>query len=58
MAFLNDPAWIAVIIAVLAIIVAILIARKQSNRKEVSYAIISNTLVLSIKEDIVGRVQV
>jgi hypothetical protein len=51
-----DPAWIAVYVAVVAIIIAtvtsILIYRKQQNRKEITYEVVSNTLVLSIEKEI------
>src|SRR2546425_10907232 len=56
MDILRDPVWqfIAVIIALIAIIVTL----TQRYRKEIVYDIISDTPILSIKEEVKNRVKV
>jgi hypothetical protein len=61
MAFLSNPIWqfiLNVAIGFLTIIVSIIIFRKQVNQKGITYEIISNTPILSLKEDVRDRVQV
>src|SRR5579864_1468443 len=57
-----DPAWIAVYVAILAIIIAlvttIVVHNKQKNLKEISYGVDSATSLLSVGEEIKGKVQV
>lgn len=55
-----DSGWIAVVVSILAIFGAFLIYRLQRTRKVLAYQIVSNTIVLSVKEgkDVQGRVEV
>jgi len=52
MDFLRDPIWtfISVIVAFIAIVVTVLIYLRQRNRKELTWGIISNTLVLPVPD--------
>lgn len=61
MEFLSNPIWQIIAnaaIGLLTIIVSIIIFRKQLNRKSITYEVISDTPILSLKEEIKGRVQV
>lgn len=61
MQFLSNPLWqfaVNAAIGLFTIIVTIIIYRKQQNRRSVTYEIISDTPILSLKEEIKGRVQV
>jgi len=53
---LSSPIW--AVVAAIATIVAILISIKQQQRKAVSYKVISDTPILSLKEEVKSRVQV
>ena len=57
---LRDPLWqfIGVILALLAIGVSILIYLLQRNRKSLGYEIISNTPLLTMKEELEGKLQI
>jgi hypothetical protein len=56
MDILRDPVW--QFIGVLAALVTIFIALRQRNQKEIVYDIISDTPILSIKEEVKNRVKV
>lgn len=61
MEFLSSPVWqitINAAIGLLTIIVSILIFRMQLKRKSITYEVISDAPVLSIKKEVKGRVQV
>lgn len=61
MQFLNNPLWqftINATIGVLTIIVTIMIYRKQLSRKGITYQVISDTPILSLKDVVKGRVQI
>ena len=61
MEFLSNPVWqlmINIAIGLLTIIVSITIYRKQQNRKGITYEIISNTSMLSFRNEVIGRVQI
>lgn len=57
-----DPAWIAVYVAVAAIIIAtitsVVIYRKQQNRKEISYGVESAISLLSVSDEVRSKVQI
>ena len=57
---LRDPIWqfIAVIIALMTIPVSIILYWKQRRRKALSYEIVSVTPLLSIKEEIKGKMRI
>ncbi len=60
MEFLSNPIWQLVInvsVAILAVIVAIAIYRKQT-RKEFAFEVITDTPILSIRKEVKGKVQV
>lgn len=52
MDFLRDPIWtfISVIVALIAVCITIVIYLQQRNRKEITWGITSNTLVLPVPE--------
>ncbi len=58
----HDPAWIAVYVAILAILIAlvstIVVYLKQRNRKEISFGVVSATPLFSIRPEAKGIVQV
>src|SRR5438309_2109807 len=57
--FLTDPAWLTVIVSIIAIFSGIIIYLKQKNVKGLVYEVISNTSVFSIEEEAVkGKIQV
>jgi len=58
--FLRDPLWqfVGALLAFVAILVSLSLHRLQRNRKAFSYEVISRTLLLSIKEEIKGRLQI
>ena len=61
MEFLSNPGWqiaINAAIGLLTIIVSIIIYRRQRNRRSITYEVVSDTPILSLKEEIKGRVQV
>jgi len=61
MQFLNNPLWqftINATIGVLTIIVTIMIYRKQLSRKGITYQVISDIPVLSLKDEVKGRLQI
>jgi len=58
MSFLTDPAWLAVIVAIIAIFPTIIIYLKQNNVKGLVYEVVSNTPVFSIEEAVKGKIQV
>jgi hypothetical protein len=57
-----DPAWIAVYVAILAILVAvvstIVVYRKQQSRKEISFGVVSANSLLSVSKEVKSKVQV
>jgi hypothetical protein len=57
---LRDPLWqfIGVILALIAIGVSILIYLLQRNRKSLSYEVLSDTPLLTLKEELEGRLQI
>jgi hypothetical protein len=57
---IKNPAWtpIGVILTAIAIIVAVLISRSQSQRKDFSYYIISSESILSIADDLKNRMAI
>ncbi len=58
---LSNPLWqftINATIGVLTIIVTIMIYRKQLSRKSITYYVIADTPVLSLKDEVKGRVQI
>jgi hypothetical protein len=61
MEFLSSTVWQIisnVAIGLITISVSVLLFRKQIKRKGISYQVVSDAPVLSIKEEIKGRVQV
>src|SRR6266567_26044 len=65
MAFLRDPLWqfviyvvVTLIVGIAGVITSILIFRKQHNRKEISYEILSDALIASLKNDFKGRIKI
>jgi hypothetical protein len=60
MDFLRDPLWqfIGVIVAIIATGVSILLYLKSRNIKRLAYEVISNTPIISIKDEVKGDVQV
>jgi|SRR5450755_3466896 hypothetical protein len=64
MGFLRDPIWqftINIVVGLIGIfitsIVSVAIFRRQQNRKGITYRIISDTPILSLKEEIKGTIQ-
>ena len=57
---LRDPIWqfIAVILALAAILISIFLYQKQRRRKALSYEIISRTPLLSMEEEVKGKLQI
>lgn len=57
---LRDPMWqfVAVILAILAILITYAIYRKQRRRKLLTYDIISRTPLLSNEEEVKGKLQI
>lgn len=53
---LSNPIW--AVIAAIAAVVAIFISIKHHQRKAISYKIVSDTPLLSLKEEVKSRVQV
>jgi hypothetical protein len=60
MDFLRDAAWqfVGMILALLGIFVSILVYLKQRQVKGIAYEVISDTSVLSIQEEVKGKIQV
>ncbi len=61
MEFLSSPVWQIIINAAIGLItvsVSVLIFRKQIKRKGISYEVVSDAPVLSIREEVKGRVKV
>ena len=56
LAILSSPAW--AVIAAIATVVTIFISIRQHQRKAISYKVISDTPLLSLKEEVRSRVQV
>lgn len=60
----NDPAWIGIYVGIIAIVVggivsfAIYWRQKDQNRKEITYSVISATSILSVHEEIKGKIEV
>lgn len=57
---LRDPMWqfVAVIIAILAILISCFLYWKQRRNKALSYEILSRTPLLSVKEEVKGKLQI
>lgn len=57
---LNSPMWqfVGVVLAFVALIVSILVFLKQRQRKELQYALINLTPLLSVEEELRGRVRI
>ena len=57
---LRDPLWqfASVLLAVVAIVVAIFLYRKQRRLKRLDFEIISETSLLSVKEELEGKLQI
>ncbi|SRR6266487_1329792 len=61
-----DPGWLQVIIGIAGIIIAVIVTfasvnygiRKQQSKKEISYYTISDTELLSIREEIEGLIEI
>jgi len=61
MEFLSNPIWQLIVnaaIGLCTIIVTIIIFSKQFNRRSITYEVISDTPMLSLKEEVKARVQV
>ena len=58
MTYLSDPALDTLIGIFVTILVAMVIYLLQRNRKEITFEVISDTLILSIGEEIKNKVQV
>ncbi len=65
MDFIHDPTLqfivnvtIAILIGLAAVVTAIIIARKQQGRKEISYEIISNTSVVNISHEVKDKIKI
>jgi hypothetical protein len=58
--FLRDPAWqfVGALITLLALFVSILIYRAGKNRKALSYEFLSRTPLLSMEDEIKGKLQI
>jgi len=56
---LRDPMWqfVAVILGILAILISYILYRKQSQKKSLEYEIISSTPLLSMEEEVRGKLQ-
>ena len=57
---LRDPIWqfVGVILGVLAIFISYILYRKQSQKKALEYEIISSTPLLSIGEEVKGKLEI
>jgi hypothetical protein len=53
---LSSPIW--AVIAAIATVIAIFISIRQQQRKGISYKVVTDTPLLSLKEEVKGRVQV
>ena len=60
MEFLRDPFWqfIGAVLALIAIAVSVVLYLLQRKRKVLAYEIVSRTPLLSVKEEVKGRVQI
>ncbi|QSA97579.1 hypothetical protein [Methylococcus sp. EFPC2] len=58
--FFRDPAWqfVGALLALIAIAITIILYILQSKRKKVSYDICSNSPLLTLKEEIEGKVKI
>lgn len=57
---LRDPMWqfVAVILGILAILISYILYRKQGQKKALEYEIISSTPLLSMEEEVKGKLQI
>jgi hypothetical protein len=57
---IKHPIWtpLSVVAAIIAILVSLLIAHSQSQKKDFSYYILSNASILSISDDIKSRIAI
>lgn len=58
MGFVTNPAWIGAIGTVLAIVVPLFIYRRQKQTKSISYEILSENPLVSVRSEVKGRIQV
>jgi hypothetical protein len=58
--FLRDPVWqfVGAALAVIAIVVSIILFFVQRRRKALTYEIVSHTSVLSVAEEVAGKLQI
>ena len=58
--FFSSPIWqfVGVVFALFAIVLSLIVFFKQRQRKRLDYDILSSTPLLSVREDIRGRVEI